>query len=244
MRSKREKTKAGPKVLNEVDSSSVVYDSPSYKKHSRPYTGTLQLLPSLHNPLSIFQREDACSFLLALGAALHLVSDCLSQIDYHAALHGTSVPTSSIGPASSVLPSTSTTAPLPTSSSFYLGVGDTGTPWDGEFLHLNSSGDRITVLLFGPKTPDPYLGDIYFDLDSAVVFQDPDPFVLESYGMIPDTCEIADGVVLCQNGAYSVFYAYPQTVVDGAVTIPYVELGPHPPPPGSFQLSLLPIPLE
>ena len=134
--------------------------------------------------------------------------------------NGTSVPTSSIDPASSVLPSTSTTAPLPTSSSFYLVVGDTGTLWDGEFLYLglNFSDDGITVLLFGPKTPDPYLGDIfslsngtygsltdntsgwvatYFDLDSAVVFQDTDPFVLESYGMIPDTCELADGVVLC-----------------------------------------------
>lgn len=209
-------------------------------------------------------------FLLALGDALHLVNDCLSQIDYHATLphRQWDFGTHQLNRPRIVRSSDySTTAPLPTSSSFYLVVGDTSTPWDGEFLHLglDFSDDGITVLLFGPKTPDPYLGDIfglsngtygsltdnksglvatYFGLESAIVFQDPDPFVLESYWMIPDTCELADGVVLCQNGAYSVFYAYPQTVVDGAVTVPYVELGPHPPPTGSFQLSLLPIPLE
>ena len=89
-------------------------------------------------------------------------------------------------------------------------------------------------------------GDIatHFDLYGAIIFQDPDQFVLNSYGEIPATYELADGVISCQNTTSSVFYALPQTEVDGALTNPYVELGPYPIPAGSYQLALLPVPVD
>lgn len=74
--------------------------------------------------------------------------------------NGTYVPTSSIDPTSSVLPSdptTSTPGPNPKSSAFYLVVADTGTPWDGDHLYVaqDFAGDGLYVLLFGDKVPDP-----------------------------------------------------------------------------------------
>lgn len=183
--------------------------------------------------------------------------------------NGTSIPTSSIDPTSSILPAatTSTAAPLPTSSSFYLVVADTGTSLDGDYLSVGEafSGDGIFVLLFGAKEPDPYEGDIfslsnatygnliynpsgniatYYDLYGGIIFQDPDPAVAESYGDTPATCELADGDILCQNTEYSTFYTYPSTVVDGADTVPYVELGPLPIPSGAVRLNLLPVPVD
>ena len=187
--------------------------------------------------------------------------------------NGTYAITSSIDPTSSILPSvssdptSSTPKATPTSSAFYLVVADTGTPWDGDYLYVaqDFAGDGLYVLLFGDKVPDPLGGSVfflsdatygnlthlqagyiatYFDLYGAIIFQDPDPFALSLNGETPATCELSDGVVLCQNTAYSAFFAFPQEEVDGALTNPYVELGPFPIPQGSYQLTLLPVPVE
>lgn len=178
--------------------------------------------------------------------------------------------TTSKDPPSSTLPSdptTSTPTTTPTSSAFYLVVADTGTPWDGDYLYVaqDFAGDGLYVLLFGDQVPDPYGGSVfflsdatygnlthvqagqiatYFDLYGAILFQDPDPFVLSGNGETPVTCELADGAILCQNTAYDSFYAFPPTEVDGAITNPYVELGPDPIPAGSYGLTLLPVPVE
>lgn len=176
------------------------------------------------------------------------------------------LPTSSIKSESSILssthPTTSTAAPDPTSSAFYLVVKDTGTPFDGDYLYVGEafSGDGLFVLLFGPQEPDPDLAQIftlsnatygsltedasgsvatYYDLYGGLLFETPDPSVPD-----PASCELSDFVILCQNTAYSSFYTYPSTVVDGASTVPYVELGPLPLPSGSVQLTLLPIPID
>lgn len=197
------------------------------------------------------------------------VSAQLTTTPLYPIANGIFTPASSIDPTSSSLPAaaTPTAAPLPTSSSFYLVVADTGTSLDGDYLYPGQAfdGDGIYVLLFGAKEPDSYGGDIfslsnatygnlvsnpsgniatYYDLYGGVIFQDPDPAVLQSYGDTPAPCELADGVILCQNTDYSVFYTYPSTVVDGADTVPYVELGPIPIPSGAVHLNLLPVPVD
>lgn len=179
----------------------------------------------------------------------------------------TSATTSSIHLTSSILssadPTTSTAAPHPTSSAFYLVVADTGTPFDGDYLFVGQAfaGDGLFVLRFGSQAPDPDLSQIfslgnatygtliddasgeiatYYDLYGGIIFDSPGAL----YGDTPVTCELADGAILCQNTAYSSFYTYPSTVVNGASTVPYVELGPLPVPSGSVQLTLLPIPVN
>ena len=145
-------------------------------------------------------------------------------------------------------------------------MADKGTPFDGNYLYVGQafSGDGQYVLLFGQgldlgggsvfhlsegsygslvSNPAGYVGT-YYDLYGAILFQDPDPAVLEEYGETPVTCELADGAILCQNTEYSGFYTYASTVVDGGSTVPYVELGPLPFPSGSVNLTLLPIPVE
>ena len=62
-------------------------------------------------------------------------------------------------------------------------------------------------------------------------------------GEVLVTCELVgdtfDGDTLtCQNGAPGVFFAFPQTVIDGSPTTPFVQLGPMV-PKGAYQLTLL-----
>ena len=202
------------------------------------------------------------------GSLFVVLASASTTIALYPIANTTSVPTSSIDatPTSSILPDASTAAPLPTSSAFYLVVADKGTPFDGDYLYVGQafSGDGLYVLLFGKGldlggasvfhlsngsygslTSDPsgYVAT-YYDLYGGLLFQDPDPATLEAYGETPATCELADGVILCQNTDYSTFYTYPSTVVDGGSTVPYVELGPLPVPTGAIQLTLLPVPVE
>ena len=175
----------------------------------------------------------------------------------------TSATTSSTTPPASSVPTsadptTSTASPDPTSSSFYLVVADTGTPFDGDYLYLGQAfaGDGLFVLLFGSQIANPDLGTFslsngsygslvdndsrliadYYDLYGGILFG--------AYGEKPLTCELSDGVILCQTTVYSGFYTYPSSVVNGASTVPYVELGPLPAPSGSVQLTLLPVPIN
>ena len=203
-----------------------------------------------------------------LGSLSIVLASASTTTPLYPIANTTSVPTSSIDttPTSSTLPDASTAAPLPTSSAFYLVVADKGTPFDGDYLYVGEafSGDGLFVLLFGTGldpggaavfhlsngsygslTSDPagYVAT-YYALYGGLLFQDPDPAVLAAYGETPATCELADGVVLCQNTEYATFYTYPSTVVDGGSTVPYVELGPLPVPTGAIQLTLLPVPVD
>ena len=154
---------------------------------------------------------------------------------------------------------TSTASPTPISSSFYLVVADTGTPFDGDYLYLAQAfpGNGLFVLLFGAQTPNEDLSQIFslsnatygslVDNDSGLIADYYDLYggiLFGAYGEKAITCELADGVILCQNTVYSSFYAYPSEVVDGQSTVPYVELGPLPVPEGSVELSLLPVPIN
>ena len=158
----------------------------------------------------------------------------------------------------------STPSPLPTSDAFYLVVADTGTPFDGDYLYLGGA-NSLNLLNFGGKEPqeldfsvfhlttDGY-GSLtynpsgviatYYDLYGALVFDGPDPTILEDEGLTPAICETNDGILFCQNTDYSEFYTFPSTVVDGETTVPYVLLGPPPLPSGAVGLRLLPIPVE
>ncbi|KAM0795176.1 hypothetical protein BDR22DRAFT_872218 [Usnea florida] len=173
----------------------------------------------------------------------------------------TSVTQVSITPTSSTStsPPTSTASPAPISSSFYLVVADTGTPFDGDYLYLGQAfpGDGLFVLLFGSQTPNPDLSQTFrlsngsygslVDNDSGLIADYYDLYggiLFGAYGEKAVTCELADGVILCQNTAYSGFYAYPSEVVGGQSTVPYVELGPVPVPEGSVQITLLPVPIN
>lgn len=198
-----------------------------------------------------------------LLSLLFVVSSATPAADKKKTSTTTSLPssttTSSTTPPASSLPPPTAPSPVPTSSSFYLVVEATGTPFDGDYLHLAQAfpGDGLYVLLFGPQTPDPDLSQIFsltngsygslVDDDSGLVADYYDLYggvLFGAYGEKALTCELADSVVLCQNTAYSVFYTYPSSVVDGASTVPYVELGPVPVPEGSVQLTLLPVPIN
>ena len=90
-----------------------------------------------------------------------------------------------------------------------------------------------------------------FNSFSGFFFQNP-PYVPGEIpgnfpGAIPGevfvTCELVgdtfDGDTLtCQNGARGVFFAFPQTVIDGNSTTPFLQLGPKV-PKGAYQLTLL-----
>ena len=90
-----------------------------------------------------------------------------------------------------------------------------------------------------------------FNPSSGFFFQNP-PYVPGEIpgnfpGAIPGevfvTCELVgdtfDGDTLtCQNGARGVFFAFPQRVIDGNTTTPFVELGPKV-PKGAYHLTLL-----
>lgn len=179
----------------------------------------------------------------------------------------TAAPPSSTDPIPifSIIPAASTPAPLPASSAFYLIVADTGTPFDGDYLYVGEAfgGDGLFLLLFGKGPalgggsvfhlsngsygsltfdPSGYVAT-YYDLYGGLLFQDPDPALLEAYGETPATCELGD-VILCQNTEYAVFYTFPSTVVDGGSTVPYMELGPVPIPTGAIPIRVLPVPIE
>lgn len=73
------------------------------------------------------------------------------------------------------------------------------------------------------------------------------PGAIPGAGAIPGEvlviCELVgdtfDGDTLtCQNGARGVFFAFPQTVIDGNPNTPFVQLGPTV-PKGAYQLTLL-----
>ncbi|MDI1492637.1 MAG: hypothetical protein OHK93_004419 [Ramalina farinacea] len=157
----------------------------------------------------------------------------------------------------------STPSPLPTSDAFYLVVADTGTPFDGDYLYLGDV-NSLEVLLFG-KEPQLADGSVfhlsngsygsltynpaglvatYYDLYGALIFDSPDPTILENDGLTPATCELNGGILFCQNTDYSELYTFPSTVDDGETSIPYVLLGPPPLPSGAVGLRLLPIPVE
>ena len=173
-------------------------------------------------------------------------------------------PTSSIIP-SNISSSTSafTAVPSGVANEFHLVVANTSTPFDGLFLQLNYDVNQEVgvlvfseYLVFGGTTffflsMDGTLqalnsggGSAYyvhqdFNSSSDFFFQN-SPDIL---GEVSVTCELAgstfDGDTLtCQNGARGVFFAFPETMIDGNPTTPFVHLGPTV-PNGAYQLTLL-----
>ena len=192
-----------------------------------------------------------------LSSLLFIVSTTiLTFANIASAQRSTAYPTTTSAAAS-------TPSPLPTSDAFNLVVADTGTPFDGDYLYLGSA-NSLLLLMFGkePQLADnsvfhlsnDYYGSLthnpsgviatYYDLYGALVFSGPDPTILEDEGLTPVTCELNDGIIFCQNTAYSELYTFPSTVDDGETSIPYVLLGPPPLPSGAVGLRLLPVPVE
>ncbi|KAM0803334.1 hypothetical protein BDR22DRAFT_64878 [Usnea florida] len=159
-----------------------------------------------------------------------------------------------------------TAVPSGVSKEFSLVVANTSTPFDGLFLdlHYGTVGDEVGDLVFSEFKNYVPGGTTVFILDadgtlqadnsgegnayyvrqgsnssSGFFFQNPPGIPRE----ILVTCELVgdtfDGDILtCQNGATGLFFAFPQTVIDGNPTTPFVQLGPTV-PYGAYQLTLL-----
>ena len=254
----KEETNAGPNALNEGRVRSTGKGCPPFSSSFRyksicPSPRCIVSIFVLHSLTMLFQPCRLSSLLFLVSTTI------LTFANIASAQYSTADPTATSAAAA-------TPSPLPTSDAFYLVVADTGTPFDGDYLYFGEafSGDGLFVLLFGKApalgggsvfhlsngsygalTSDPsgYVAT-YYDLYGALLFQDPDPAVLEANGETPASCELSDGVILCQNTEYAGFYTFPSTDVDGGSTVPYLELGPAPIPTGAVSIRLLPVPVE
>lgn len=210
---------------------------------------------------NIYPPADLKRRYLSTGTGVSLPSTATPPYPTGSA-NGTSVSTGLTYPTSPILPSgtsssasTSTPVPPPTIGPFYLVVADTGTPFDGDYLNLGSepSDNGLNVLVFGSTELVPGGDSVYYlfpdgtfqndntgltasYVNSSASFVFPNPGSPEYAGEAAVTCEYdVGGVLTCQKG---VFYAFPQTVVDGELTVPFLQLGSMV-PTGAFQLTLL-----
>lgn len=211
---------------------------------------------------SIHPRADLTRRYLSTGTGVLLPTTATPPYPTGSANNGTSVPTGSTYTTSPILPSgtspsasTSTPVPPPTIGPFYLVVAVTGTPFDGDYLNLDfvPSDDGLNVLVFGSTELVPGGDSVYYlfpdgtfqndntgwtasYVNSSASFVFPNPGSPEYAGETTVTCEYdVGGVLTCQKG---VFYAFPQTVVDGELTVPFLQLGSTV-PIGACQLTLL-----
>ena len=127
-------------------------------------------------------------------------------------------------------PSTSTAAPTPTSSDFYLVAAGTGTYLDGYYLFVNGArgvmGGDLQVVVFTPELPPEWnlpLATFHLAANSTLVngyggdgkafgfpadnywFFNRGP-ILETYEVYESVCEIVAGELKCVTGPNTVFY--------------------------------------
>ena len=251
----KEETNARPNVLNEGRVRSIgkfvlLFLRPSNIEYLFLGLAAFVFVIFSHSPTMLFQPRRLSGLLFLVSTTI------LTFANIASAQVSTAYPTTTSAAAS-------TPSPLPTSSSFYLVVADTGTPFDGDYLYIGYAfaGDGLNVALFG-KEPQLADGSVfhlsngsygslinnpastvatYYDLYGGLLFET----LVPGYpSETPVTCELADAVILCQNTDYSTFYTYPSTVEDGGTTTPYLELGPLPIPDGAIEIKLLPVPVD